>query len=108
MWILNFYRTYVALCAGIAEYLFLVKSIWIAIAAAVAVRVLWFAAEKGIERRIIIRDFDCHVYEFKQQLGPYGIRMANKADSEWHIKKSLADVFTSNTAKLQKTLGAER
>jgi hypothetical protein len=104
MWILAFYRTYAALCAGIAEYLFLVKSIWLAIAAAVAVRVMWLVAEKGVERLIIKRDFDRHVYEFKQQLGPYGIRMANKADNEWHIKKSLADVFTSNTARLTKNV----
>lgn len=92
------------MCAGIAEYLFLVKSIWVSIVGAVIVRIIWFCAEQFVRRAIIKRDFKRHVYEFKQQLGPYGIRMANKADNEWHIKKSLADVFTSNTARLRKNV----
>jgi hypothetical protein len=104
MWIFTFYRTYVALCAGTAEYLFLKKSAWLLIATAVMVRCAWFAVEQFIGRMIIKRDFNRHVYEFKQQLGPYGIRMANKADSEWRIKKSLAEVFTSNTARLRKNV----
>jgi hypothetical protein len=104
MWLFTFYRTYIALFAGIAEYFFLKKSVWLLIATVVIVRSVWFAAEQFINRMIIKRDFDHHVYEFKQQLGPYGIRMANKADTEWHIKKSLADVFTSNTARLRKNV----
>jgi hypothetical protein len=104
MWIISFYRAYVALCAGIAQYLFLVKSIWVSIAGAAIVRIIWFCAEQVVRRAIIKRDFKRHVYEFKQQLGPYGIRMANKADNEWRIKKSLADVFTSNTARLRKNV----
>ena len=42
--------------------------------------------------------------EFKQQHGPYGIRIANKAENEWHIKKSLAEVFTTNIKKLHKAI----
>ncbi len=104
MWIFSFYRAYFAVCAGAAEYFFLKKSLWLSAAAALVVRVLWFAAEQSIRRAIINRDFKRHVYEFKQQLGPYGIRMANKADNEWPIKKSLAEVFTSNKAKLKKNV----
>jgi hypothetical protein len=104
MWIFSFYRTYAALCAGLAEYMLLVKSIWVSIAAAVIVRIIWFCAELLVGRAIINRNFKHHAYEFKQQLGPYGIRMANKAENEWRIKKSLADVFTSNTARLKKNV----
>jgi hypothetical protein len=104
MWLFTFYRTYIALFAGIAEYFFLKKSVWLLIATVVIVRSAWFVAEQFIGRMIIKRDFDRHLYEFKQQLGPYGIRMANKADNEWYIKKSLADVFTSNTARLRKNV----
>jgi hypothetical protein len=104
MWIFAFYRTYIALCAGFGEYFFLKKSVWLLIATAAIVRGAWFAAEQFVGRMMIKRDFDRHVYEFKQQLGPYGIRMSNKADNEWHIKKSLADVFTSNTARLRKNV----
>ena len=104
MWILSFYRAYFALCAGTAGYFFLKKSVWLSVAAAIIVRALWFAVERYIKRAIIERDYKRHVYEFKQQLGPYGIRMANKAENEWPIKKSLAEVFTSNTARLKKNV----
>ena len=104
MWIFTFYRTYIALCAGFAEYFFLKKSVWLLIATAAIVRGAWFAVEQFVGRVIVQRNFGRHVYEFKQQLGPYGIRMANKADNEWYIKKSLADVFTSNTARLRKNV----
>jgi hypothetical protein len=104
MWIFTFYRAFIALCAGIAEYLFLVKSLWVSIATVIIVRTLWFGVERFIGRILIRRDFNRQVYEFKQQLGPYGIRMANKADNEWPVKKSLAEVFTSNTARLAKNV----
>jgi hypothetical protein len=104
MWIFTFYRFCISLCAGIASYFFLVKSIWLSILLAVAFRIAWFLAEMLAEGAIIRRDFNRHVYEFKQQLGPYGIRMANRADSDWRIKKSLHDVFTSNTARLRKNV----
>jgi hypothetical protein len=104
MWIFAFYRTFIALCAGFAEYFFLARSVWLLIATTILVRSAWLAVERMFSRMTIKRDFDRHVYEFKQQLGPYGIRMANQADNEWHVKKSLGDVFTSNTARLRKNV----
>jgi len=95
---------YAALCVGLAEYFFVMRSVWLSIATIIAVRLIWYAIERFVEGIIIKRDFNRHAFEFKQQLGPYGIRMANKADNEWHIKKSLADVFTSNQARLRKNI----
>jgi hypothetical protein len=104
MWIFSFYRFYCALCAGCAEYFFLKKSVWLFLATVFLARLAWYAVEQFIGGIIIKRDFNRHAYEFKQQLGPYGIRMANKADNEWRIKKSLAEVFTANTARLKKNV----
>lgn len=108
MWILSFYRAYFAVCAGAAEYFLLKKSLWLSAAAALVVRVLWFAVEQGIRRAIINRDFKRHVYEFKQQLGPYGIRMANKADNEWPIKKALPKFSLQTRQSLKKTSNSSR
>jgi hypothetical protein len=102
MWLFGFYRLYLSLCAGIAFWLLCAKSIWLSILVAIAFRALWFTAERIIERILINRDFKQHVYSFKQELGPYGIRLANKAEQDWHIKKSLAEVFVSSPARLKK------
>jgi hypothetical protein len=104
MWLFGFYRIYLSLCAGIAFWLFCAKSIWLSIFVAIAFRALWFAVEKIIERIMISRDFNRHAYSFKQELGPYGIRLANKAEQDWHIKKSLAEVFVSSPARLKKNV----
>ena len=57
-----------------------------------------------MERLLIDQYFKRHVFEFKQQLGPYGIRMANRAENDRRVKKSLAEVFVPDVNKLQKTV----
>jgi hypothetical protein len=104
MWLFGFYRLYVSLCAGIAFWLFCIHSIWLSLAVLVAFRAFWFGVEKFIERILIGRDFNQHIYSFKQELGPYGIRLANRAEQDWHIKKSLAEVFVSSPARLSKNV----
>jgi hypothetical protein len=104
MWLFGFYRLYLSLCAGIAFWLFCIRSIWFSLAIAIAFRALWFAVERIIERILINRNFNRHSYSFKQELGPYGIRLANKAEQDWHIKKSLAEVFVSSPARLKKNV----
>jgi hypothetical protein len=101
MWLLGFYRLYISLSSGIACWFFLGRSIWLSILTALAVRVVWFAAEKIIEKISVERDFKRHVYPFKQQLGPYGIRVANQAEKDFRTKKSLAEVFVANPARLK-------
>jgi hypothetical protein len=104
MWFFGFYRFYLSLCAGIAFWLFYAKSIWLSVAVVIAFRALWFGAERIIEGILVGRDFKRHAYSFKKELGPYGIRLANKAEQDRRIKKSLAEVFVSNPAKLKKNV----
>jgi hypothetical protein len=99
---LSFYRLFASLCAGLLVYLLFGRNAWIALACAIAFRTIWFFIERIAESMAIDRHFRLHVYEFKQQLGPYGIRMANKADGDRRIKKSLAEAFVPDVKKLQK------
>ena len=104
MWLFGFYRLYISLCAGIACWFFLARSIWLSILSAIAVRAVWFAAERIAERMAVERDFKRHVYPFKQQLGPYGIRVVNQAEKDFRTKKSLAEVFVTSPARLKKNI----
>jgi hypothetical protein len=101
MALLNFYRLYASLCAGILVYMLRGRSVWLALACAVAFRLLWFFFERSVNSILVNTYFKRHVYEFKQQLGPYGIRMANKAESDRRIKNSLSEVFVPDMKKLQ-------
>ena len=104
MWIFSFYRFYVSVCAGIACWLLLGKSLWLSIVTTIVARVVWFAVERAFERMSINRDFKNHEYRFKQQLGPYGIRIANQAEQDFRTKKSLAEVFVADPARLKKNV----
>ena len=101
---LSFYRLYASLSAGILIYLLLWHNFWISLVCAIAFRLLWLFIERAVRSMMINSYFKQHIYEFKQQLGPYGIRMANKAEADWLIKKSLAEVFVPDVKKLQKNL----
>jgi hypothetical protein len=104
MWLFGFYRLYISLLAGIACWFFVARSIWLSLFVVVMVRAAWFAAESIVERMAVENDFKRHVYSFKQQLGPYGIRVANQAEKDFRTKKSLAEVFVSNSARLAKNV----
>jgi hypothetical protein len=104
MWLVGFYRFYFALTCGIVFYVFAVRSIWLAVLVAALERTVWFAIERLATRISTYRDFKRHVYSFKQQLGPYGIRVANQAENDFRTKKSLAEVFVSNPARLKKNV----
>ena len=104
MWLFSFYRFYISVLCGVSVYLFLIKNIWIGILATLLTRITWLLIEQGIIRYAIQKDYNRRITEFKQHHGPYGIRIANKADNEWHTKKNLAEVFTSNQKKLKKTV----
>jgi hypothetical protein len=98
----GFYRLYASLCAGILVYVLLRQSAWIALACAIAFRSCWFFIERAVQAVLVEKHFKRHIYEFKQQLGPYGIRMANKAEGDRSIKKNLAEVFVPDVKQLQK------
>jgi len=103
MWALTFYRLYVSLAAGAAVFCVL-RSVWLSVGAAIVFRLCWFAVEWCAGRWMLNRAYQRHIDRFKQELGPYGIRCANRAESDTRIKKSLAEVFTDNHAKLKKAV----
>jgi hypothetical protein len=45
--------------------------------------------------------FRRHIADFKQQFGPYGIRIANQAEQDRRLKASLAEVFTDSIPALR-------
>ncbi len=104
MWLLSFYRLYVSIAAGVAAGLFLVRTWWFGLLAAIFVRMLWGGIEHLVERVRINKSFEEHAHAFKQELGPYGIRMINKAEKDGSVKRQLAEVFTADETKLRKAV----
>ena len=70
----------------------------------VAARLLWWAIEYLVEEMRIKRLIRGELPGFKQHFGPYGIRIANRAESDRRIRKGLAEVFETNPSKLKKTV----
>ena len=104
MWLFKFYRFYISILSGVLIYLFVMKNIWLSILSIFVVRLIWFSIDIYLKRYFINRDFNAHIHKFKQQNGPYGIRIANKAENDWRIKENLAEVFTPNIKKLKKSI----
>ena len=104
MWLLGFYRLYFALASGVAFYVLAVRSVWFALLVSAIARGAWFGIERIATRIVVDRDFNRHEYQFKQLLGPYGIRIANQAEQDFRTKKNLAEVFVSNPARLRKNV----
>jgi hypothetical protein len=98
---LNFYRLYASLCAGFAIYMFLGRNVWLALGCAAAFRLSWFFVEGSVSRILVEVRFKRHIHEFKQQLGPYGIRLANRAEGDRAVRKSLSEVFVPSLKKLK-------
>jgi hypothetical protein len=103
MWLLYRYRFFFSVAVGGGVFFF-VRSIWLWILTSIVVRAVWFIVDRLFEERTIRRDFQHHIAEFKQQFGPYGIRLANKSEADPRVRKSLAEVFTSDLVKLKKTV----
>jgi len=104
MFLLHFYRLYVSLAAAASLMFFAAAPVWLALTAAVAVRAAWFLIEWQAGEARIRRAFSRHIDDFRRQYGPYGIRLANKAENDARIRRSLAEVFDSDTEKLKKTV----
>ncbi|MBN1983397.1 MAG: hypothetical protein JW795_17805 [Chitinivibrionales bacterium] len=104
MWIFQFYRFFISVGAASVSYFFFFKNIWFSFFIFIIIRSMWFGIEKSINRFQVNASFKKHIPQFKQLYGPYGIRIANKADSENHIKKSLSEVFTEKKSILKKNV----
>ncbi|MFP4163996.1 MAG: hypothetical protein ACLFVE_08460 [Chitinispirillaceae bacterium] len=101
--ILQFYRFFVSVVISIA-FSYLLDSVWIWLPIAVLIRFVWYRLERFFEDRKVKQLYDEHAPEFKQLTGPYGIRLINKAEKNPALKRSLAEVFTSDEKKLKETL----
>lgn len=104
MWFLSFYRLYFAIFVGIISYFFLVRRWWFGLLVTILVRVIWAIVEYVIKRIHINNTFKKYSYDFKQKFGPYGIRIINKGEQSYEIRKSLCEVFTDNEKKLSKVI----
>jgi len=104
MILLRFYRLYLSVLGGAVVFLTLIHSWWAWIGSSILLRIIWALGETKFNNYRNNKYFEQHSYEFKQLLGPYGIRMINKAESDPLIKKSLCEVFTPDLKKLQETL----
>jgi hypothetical protein len=104
MFLLTFYRFYIALLAGAAVFFLILPRLWFAIGIAIAARVAWLLIERLMKKLAINRSFEAHQTNFKELYGPYGIRLINKAESDPSIKQSLAEVFVKDSKKLQENV----
>jgi hypothetical protein len=104
MFLLTFYRFYIALLAGAAVFFLILPRLWFAIGIAIAARVAWLLVERLMKKLAINRSFEAHQTKFKELYGPYGIRLINKAESDPSIKQSLAEVFVKDSKKLQENV----
>ena len=104
MLLLSWYRMYAAIIAGAAVYFLAIRHWWMWVLVTVALRIVWLLTEWWINNRLIEVSYKKHSGEFKQLCGPYGIRIANKAESDFAIKKSLCEVFVDNKQALKKTV----
>jgi hypothetical protein len=104
MIVLGFYRMYAAIAAGGVVYFLVKQNLGLWLAVAVCVRCAWFGVERLVAAIRVERSFKRHISRFREQFGPYGIRLANKAENNRHVKNSLAEVFTDSGKKLKKTL----
>lgn len=104
MWVFNFYRMYICAGAAIAFSVGFKQPWWIGFLLTIFYRIVWLMIEKILVKRKINRLFEQYSYDFKQQFGPYGIRLINKAEEDWSVKKSLAEVFEPDLKKLQNSV----
>lgn len=102
MLLFRLYRLYAAVGSAIGAGLWLGP--WRGVLAGISVRTIWWIVEQHLARLRIDRLYSRHCAAFKQLCGPYGIRMANKAEQDPRIKRSLAEVFEPNPIKLKRTM----
>ena len=104
MWIFTFYRLYCALVVGSLSYFLFVHSLWCVAGVAVLARTVWHLVERVVRKKRIAAWFDEHEGAFKEQFGPYGIRIINRAETDPAVKSSLAEVFTPHRAALRRNV----
>jgi hypothetical protein len=104
MFLFTFHRSIIAGFCGTAVYLALLHKWWAWVIVSLLTRIIWFFIEQRISHFEINKLFKQNETEFKQLYGPYGIRLINKAESDWQTKKNLAEVFTNKMSTLKNTV----
>jgi hypothetical protein len=103
MFALGFYRFYAAVLCGAVAFLALKRAWWVWVMTSVVVRLAWFAAESAYGNLRVRRLFAKCEPDFRQQFGPYGIRIANLAETNSRVRRSLVEVFEPRIDRLRKT-----
>ncbi len=101
MFLLNFYRSFFSIICGAIIFFVFIHKWWAWVFFSIIARLSWFFIELNIQKHQVNVLFKQHEADFKQLNGPYGIRIINKAETDWQIKKSLAEVFTNNLKNLK-------
>lgn len=104
MWFFSFYRFYCSIVIAVIVTILLHASWWITIIISILVRSGILVIEHLIRRMMVNKLFMAHSSSFKQELGPYGIRMINRAEKDQQLRTSLAEVFVKSEKKLRKTV----
>ena len=78
MILLRFYRLYLSVLGGAVVFFTLLHSWWAWLGSSILLRIIWALGETKFNNYRNNKYFEQHSYEFKQLLGPYGIRMINK------------------------------
>lgn len=104
MIILQFYRFYISVLTGGFFYYGILNKWWVWIGVTTAVRTLWLLIEHKLDKLKMKKMLKMHEFSFKQQFGPYGIRIINKVQTDPVMLKSLCEIFTPNIKKLKETV----
>ena len=104
MFILRLWRFWLSLAAAALVYALVLQSVPVAAAAGVTLRLVLWGLQRLVDSRRITACFRAHASAFRQEFGPYGIRIINKAETQRHIRASLAEVFTPNPATLRRNV----
>ena len=104
MILFKFYRAWASILAAAFVFVYVKPLWWFAAGVALAIRILWAVVDRFLEKARVERLFRRHGAAFKQLCGPYGIRIANKAEKDWRVKKSLAEVFEVHHETLKKNV----
>lgn len=104
MIITRFYRFYISVLSGAFFYFCVANKWWLWVGVTIITRILWFFIEQKIYNFRMKKWLKQHEFNFKQQFGPYGIRIINKAQSNPFILKSLCEIFNPDIKKLKETV----
>jgi hypothetical protein len=94
----------VSVLLGALCWFVIFRAWWSWVLVTILSRTIWYFVEHVLRTIQINKDFRTHETVFKQLYGPYGIRLINKSETDFSVRRELAEVFTNNMIKLAKTV----